>query len=165
MLGAFTYGYGCSKSQSAQVASMNVPTSYHTTSVNYSAVSACCSTSACSATSSISSMSGSSCVLLVDSGASTHICSQRKMFSSLRRLDHTVLINVADGRPVRALGVGDISLSLQEGTQWTSIVLRDVLFAPDLKMNLLSVSRLTSDQYDLTFDHNSCQITKKGHVV
>ena len=51
--------------------------------------------------------------------------------------------------------VGDISLELADGF---TIFLRDVLFVPSLKRNLISVSRLDKEQYECYFGHGKCVI-------
>ena len=144
---------------SAQAASTSVQASY-TTALNYSAVSACCLSSAAASSSSTSTLDW-----LIDSGASTHICAQRSSFSSLRQLEQRIHINIADGRAIRALGIGDISLDVLCGTEWISNIFKDVLFAPDLKMNLLSVSRLTNDGLIVSFFDDHCHIKMQDRMV
>lgn len=146
------------KKESAQAASSNIPN--NTIVMNYSAVSACCLTSA-----SASASTSSTLDWLIDSGASTHICSQRSSFSSLRPLDQPVLINIADGRAIRAISIGDISLDVLCDGSWFSMVIRNVLFAPELKMNLISVSRLTADGMVVSFFDNQCRITKLDRII
>jgi transposase InsO family protein len=142
------------KQASAQAASSGILS--NTNALNYSAVSVCCLTSAFVS----SSASSSSFDWLIDSGASTHICHQRSSFSSLRPLDQPVVINVADGRAIRALAIGDIALDVRCAVthEWSATTLRDVLFAPDLKMNLISVSRLTRDGWIVSFFDSQCRI-------
>jgi transposase InsO family protein len=151
-------GHPRSGQASAQAASTSTQAS-NTTAMNYSAVSVCCLSNAAS------SSSTSTLDWLIDSGASTHICAQRSCFSSLRPLDQPVQINIADGRAVRALGIGDIALDVLCGTEWISNIFKDVLFAPDLKMNLLSVSRLTNDGLVVSFFDDHCHIMMQDRLV
>ena len=137
----------------------------NTDALNYSAVTVSCLTTAvCHATSSTSTVKLD---WLIDSGASTHICYQRSAFVSVRRLNQPVSISVADGRMIPANAIGDINIDVCCAIthQWSTITLNDVLFAPDLKMNLLSVSRLTHDCMIVTFVNNQCQISDKDNRV
>ena len=152
-----------SKASAAQVTSSGVPASnvINTSSMEYSAVSVCCLTSAAA----WNRGRGEPMNWLIDSGASTHIGSQRSMFACLRPLDQPVHINIADGRVVRALAIGDIHIDVEYDSRWTPLLIRDVLFAPDLKMNLLSVSRLTADGYVVSFFDRHCQIVKHDQII
>ena len=140
----------------AVVGSSNVN---NTNTLNYSAVSV--SAVSCLTASTYYCTSSSMLGWLIDSGASTHICHQRSAFTSLRPLHQHVSISVADGRLIRAIAIGNITIDVccAITNQWSTIILHDVLFAPDLKMNLLSVSRLTHNGMIVTFTKNQCRIS------
>jgi hypothetical protein len=158
------HGYPTGHLRASQVTAQAASTSFqacsNTAALNYSAVSVCYLSNVAPASSSTSTLDW-----LIDSGASTHFCAQRSSFSSLRPLTQPVNINIADGRAIRALGIGDISLDVCCGDEWISNIFKDVLFAPDLKMNLISVSRLTSDGLVVSFFDDQCHIKNQDRMV
>ena len=62
---------------------------------------------------------------------------------------------MADGTPVKVEGVGSFHLELPSGFQ---LNLDDVLYAPSLKRNLISVSALDDSGHFCEFGNNKCVI-------
>ncbi|KAK2656488.1 hypothetical protein Ddye_009540 [Dipteronia dyeriana] len=74
---------------------------------------------------------------VVDLGATRHICSNAHLFESMRTLvNASVTLPNHTRLPVNLCG--DINMS-------SSFILKDVYFVPQFKINLISVSALTSD--------------------
>lgn len=76
---------------------------------------------------------------LIDSGATSHLANNESVFV---RLDKTVrpAISAADGKIL-----GDCNIQcVNDRDEIVSVTLTDVIFAPDLEGNLLSVSKLSS---------------------
>lgn len=57
-------------------------------------------------------------------------------YKSLKKIDHK--ITVADGKQVNVTSIGNINLT-------NGIVLKDVLYVPQFKFNLISIHKLCSD--------------------
>ncbi|KAL0386160.1 UNVERIFIED_CONTAM: Copia protein [Sesamum radiatum] len=72
---------------------------------------------------------------IVDTGATSHMCGDERLFHSLHPLNHPLTIFLPDNSVTQATQSGDIKLS-------SSIILTNVLFIPSFKHNLLSVSQL-----------------------
>ena len=88
---------------------------------------------------------------VIDSGATNHISHQRSSFISFKSLPHTS-ISLPNGVMVDIVGIGTIELG-------SNLVLSDVLYIPQFKFNLLSVSCLTKRLHcRLWFDEFSCGI-------
>ncbi|KAK6157858.1 hypothetical protein DH2020_012106 [Rehmannia glutinosa] len=103
------------------------------------------STGTCFSVSLDSSISSSQ-FWIVDSGASRHICCHRHAFLSLRPFNASVIL--PNDMTVEACYSGDVQLS-----PW--IVLKDVLYLPRFKFNLLAVSALLHHTgYMIKFDEN-----------
>lgn len=88
---------------------------------------------------------------VIDSGATHHVSHDKALFSSL---DTSVLscVNLPRGPTVRISGIGTIQIN-------SHIVLKNVLFIPEFRLNLISISSLTSDLgYRVIFDPSSCEI-------
>jgi hypothetical protein len=65
-------------------------------------------------------------------------------------------IKDANGVQADIEAVGDVSLELANGF---ILLLRDVLFVPSLKRNLISVSCLDNDEFDCHFGNGKCEIS------
>ena len=90
------------------------------------------------------------CFSLVDSGANEHMVNNIDMLVDYQafdqdRMTNTAWVTVGDGDQVEALGMGTLIIE-GEGKQ---LVLREVLYVPELYCNVISVSSLT-EQDDLS---------------
>ncbi|KAG7585301.1 Reverse transcriptase RNA-dependent DNA polymerase [Arabidopsis thaliana x Arabidopsis arenosa] len=88
---------------------------------------------------------------VIDSGATHHVCHDRNLFASL---DTSVVnfVNLPTGPKVRISGVGLVRLN-------KDILLQNVLFIPEFRLNLISISSLTSDIGSrVVFDPSCCEI-------
>ena len=83
----------------------------------------------------------------VDSGSSDHFSPYRHLFDNIQPLSEAVTIETAQGT---AYGVakGQIQLTVKTGEQYQDIILKNVLYAPDMHANLLSTNVL----YDLGYE-------------
>ncbi|GBM14327.1 Copia protein [Araneus ventricosus] len=75
---------------------------------------------------------------IVDSGATSHMCSQHEWFEELKPSSGTVSC-VAKSRLLENAGIGVIRGRLKNGQE---IVLKNVLFIPELNGNLISVKQI-----------------------
>lgn len=87
---------------------------------------------------------------IVDSGASDHMTGSADLFSSYKPCDGEIKITVADGSSSLVAGFGDLNLC--------GLSLKSVLYVPNLKYNLISVSKLSKDQIcAIIFSFTSCE--------
>lgn len=88
---------------------------------------------------------------IIDSGATDHMCHSLSSFISLRRIHGSAHhITLPDGRRICVDRIGDVHL-------FDGIILRDVLYVPHFKFNLISVQRFCVDNnVDLFFTHSQC---------
>lgn len=92
---------------------------------------------------------------ILDSGATIHTCYIKELFTSLK--PSTTSIKWGNtSKTIKAQGIGDISLVFTSTKQL--VKLTNVLFVPDLGVNLLSLSLITSRNYNLSFNKDSCFI-------
>ncbi|CAI5462041.1 unnamed protein product [Closterium sp. Yama58-4] len=66
---------------------------------------------------------------LVDSGASSHICSDRSLFSSLKKPNEDILVRFGGGETYKVLGVGTVVATLRSHTSETTIQLETFYFS------------------------------------
>ena len=75
---------------------------------------------------------------LIDSGATAHVCYDRSMFSRIRPIDPTS-IELGEGNVIQAKEAGDIDAKVVLNNSEFDFTFRNVLFAPDMKRNLISM--------------------------
>ena len=101
------------------------------------------------------------CKWILDSGATSHMCCNRKLFSELLSHDDTnSFVSFGDGHRVISRGIGKVHLYLGK----EKCILNDVIFVPELRYNLLSVSKLLKHGFSVTFSGNSGKIIENGKI-
>lgn len=96
----------------------------------------------------------------LDSGATRHMCHDKKKFSELdtsSKCDvHTATENFVESR-----GTGNVNVKMQlKDSKLNDIKLKDTLLVPQFRNNLLSVSRITDNGYTVTFKKNRAFINR-----
>ncbi|PNX55486.1 hypothetical protein L195_g049115, partial [Trifolium pratense] len=74
---------------------------------------------------------------ILDSGATDHICASLSLFTSYRQVK-AIPVKLPNGNTVITDTVGDICIT-------SELILKDVLYMPYFRYNLISVSRVTHD--------------------
>jgi len=93
---------------------------------------------------------------VVDSGASEHICPERRSFHYLKALTRPVAITLGDGNKVLAKAKGLIRLLLSK-SHYIDI---EVLYSPEMKFCLQSISCLSSE-FAIAFREGVCYISRQ----
>ena len=76
---------------------------------------------------------------IFDSGATCHMCNNKAMFSEVHSLCNPINVMLGDGRNLRAVGRGNVILTMKVHDKTKCCTLHDVLLVPYLAYNLLSV--------------------------
>ena len=101
---------------------------------------------------------------MVDSGATHSICNDKRYFikNTMRPTQIRVRSAMA-GQNTTAGSIGEISLCCDNGE---TIILRDVLYCPNSRHNIISVPQLDKSGYNVTFRKNKCVIGhgRKTHI-
>ena len=84
----------------------------------------------------------------IDSGASSHMTGAREMFSELSQRETDVEVVLRDDSAVRAVGRGTITFQRES---MSPMVLRDVLYVPGMKKNLVSISMIEDRGLGVSF--------------
>lgn len=93
---------------------------------------------------------------IIDSGTISHMTNDQKKLSNMEKI--RTKVGVANKkRPMEANGKGKIDFG--------SCVLNDVLYVPDLRKNLLSVSAVTDKRDKVLFKEDRVLVTKKDKVI
>ncbi|MCQ7016867.1 DDE-type integrase/transposase/recombinase, partial [Clostridioides difficile] len=88
----------------------------------------------------------------VDTGATDHVCNSLQGFQETRRLrDGEITVYMGNATQVAAVAVGDVCLFFPNNRR---LVLKDCLFVPFFRKNLISVSKLVMNGYGIAFTNN-----------
>ena len=85
----------------------------------------------------------------LDSGASCHFCNDSSKFVSMKKCN--VSISTAKkGETIQAIGIGNCQITTQNANgELVNLILHDTLYVPDARRNLLSVSKLAQDRFQV----------------
>ncbi len=79
----------------------------------------------------------------LDSGASCHFCNNSFKFVSMRKCNVSVS-TAKKGESIQAIEIGNCKVTTQTANgEIMNLILHDVLYIPDKRRNLLSVSKLS----------------------
>ena len=98
---------------------------------------------------------------ILDSGASTHICCDKTLFSSLIPTDKTV--KWGNATSIIASYMGNIELIFNSTKQ--KAILEDCLYVPEIGLNLLSLGRLAQKGLNIQFYKQNCYIERPNKLI
>ena len=98
----------------------------------------------------------------VDTGATRHICADKKMFTSYTTVDNSEQLFMGNSSTSKVEGQGKIVLKMTSGKELT---LNNVLHVPDIRKNLVSRSLLSKNGFRLVFESDKFVLTKNGMHV
>lgn len=87
---------------------------------------------------------------IVDSGATSHMTAHKSFMQAYEEFEEPRIIRLGDGKPTQALGQGKVPF-ISDGFEGE---LHSVLWVPELRENLFSVSRAMAQGCDVKFTHN-----------
>ena len=103
---------------------------------------------------------------IIDSGATCHMCNDRKSFVKITTLKKKQDVALGDGHTLSATETGDVTVKLILSDGKTKRCrLQNVLHVPELSYNLLSVSRIAETGKRVKFYPNECQILDRDDKV
>ncbi|WVZ63939.1 hypothetical protein U9M48_013529 [Paspalum notatum var. saurae] len=97
-------------------------------------------------------------VWIMDSGCSRHMTGHCKWFSSLNPVSTKEYITFGDNGQGKVLGVGSVSLSAK-------LSLREVAFVRNLGFNLVSISQLLDEGFEVRFKKGACCVLDAEETV
>ena len=118
-----------------------------------------------------SDSSGDECIALVsqvceknkskwvmDSAATNHMCNERKQMQNMKRLEKVERVKLGNGDYVEAKFEGSVKLKIKHEKNVRTFKLANVLFVPDMKYNLLSISKASQAGKTIQFSKLGCEI-------
>ena len=95
---------------------------------------------------------------VIDSAATEHMCHNRKQIRNLRKLKTKKNVKVGNGSYAKSQYEGTVKMRVRSGNKVRMFKLSNVLYVPELKYNLLSVSMASRAGKKVQFDNDGCEI-------
>ncbi|KFM74806.1 Copia protein, partial [Stegodyphus mimosarum] len=101
-------------------------------------------------------------IFCLDSGATSHMCNSKELFQEIHEVGD-IYVKLAANKIVKAIGKGTVKFKVRIGSKTESIKLENVLCVPDLKNNLISVSKVTANNYSVIFKGKCARIINSNN--
>ena len=102
---------------------------------------------------------------VADSGATQSISSERHAFVNFIPLEaETWAINGIGNNTIYARGIGDVPVTSKVNGVTKQFIIKNVLYAPDAGVNLLSIASVTSHGFHVHFRDEDAEIEKDGTI-
>lgn len=119
----------------------------------------------CSDTSALIGKSSNENDWWLDSGATEHMCYKRKKFTEFQTLDVHRQVKVGNGSILEVQGIGKVEVQAWSGEKWIKTEICNVLFVPDLDVNLFSLSTVLDKGLIMQANKDRCSLMdNNGHV-
>lgn len=92
------------------------------------------------------------------SRASRHFCPDKSKFTNYCVLENCY-VTTANEHTFRALGMGDVQITFPNGTNYSTVIFKDSVYAPDLTSTLIFISRLDIMKCGTLFKDDKCTIS------
>ena len=102
--------------------------------------------------------SSKSCLWIIDSGCTQHMCNDKTMFCEYSDEKSSGKVEIGDGSALSIEGKGTVKLKMNTSDENVTCYLKNVLFIPDLVHNLISVSQCTENNKKVIFYDDCCKI-------
>lgn len=99
----------------------------------------------------------------MDSGCTTHICNNQSRFIDSTYKEHTEAVQTATGQIVMSCGKGSVTVNL--AVTGVKLLLKEVLYVPQVKHNYMSVNALAKHKLDVFFHHIQPKLMQNNDVI
>lgn len=100
---------------------------------------------------------------VLDSGASDHMCHRREWFEDFIQVSTGVTIG--NGAKIMARGKGGINVLAFNGKEWISKRMLNVLYVPEIHLNLFSSGKAMDHGHQLKSNSERCELLKDDNIV
>ncbi|KAJ9556794.1 LOW QUALITY PROTEIN: hypothetical protein OSB04_011408 [Centaurea solstitialis] len=98
----------------------------------------------------------------VDTGATRHVCYDKNSFHTFKEVNDDQKLFMGNAATAEVKGIGEVVLKM---TSWKELKLKDVLFVPELRKNLVSGWLLKKVGFKLVFESDKFVLSKNGMYV
>jgi hypothetical protein len=100
-----------------------------------------------------------------DSGATCHMSGNERVFSRFEKVTKSWTVKGVGGKRLYVKGIGDVSFRAFIGNQPYTGMLKNVLYVPNLGVNLVSICSATEkDNVQILFSENEVLFSKNGKL-
>lgn len=108
----------------------------------------------------------SSIVFCIDSGCTDHLINGKEYFSDFMYLNNPIKIHIAKNNSfMEATGVGNLKVKSYVFGKSYEILIKNVLFVPNLRRNLLSIKRLELSNIKVIFENGKVLLYKENNLL
>ena len=93
----------------------------------------------------------------LDSGCTSHLCNDKNLFTNSEEVQSG--LRLASNATTQVTAKGDVKIATSNGDQSKSITLENTLYVPDLRTNLLSVTKIVDRENEVTFRKDGAIVT------
>ncbi|XP_058196569.1 uncharacterized protein LOC131312665 [Rhododendron vialii] len=98
----------------------------------------------------------------LDTGATRHVCADKKMFTTYQSVESGKQLFMGNLSSSKVEGQGKVLLKMTSERVFT---LNDVMYAPEIRKNLISSLLLVKNGFRMVFEANKVVLTKSGVYV
>jgi hypothetical protein len=95
---------------------------------------------------------------VIDSGASDHMTNERHLLTDFVNINEKPITVAEGGRTISAIGKGTATINIEKVKGNEIILVKDVLYVPELATNLLSVPRMEAKGSSVLFSNGNAKI-------
>jgi hypothetical protein len=103
-------------------------------------------------------------VWIIDTGCSQYVTCRRGELTDYKELPNHQPVGGIGGVELKAMGRGSVSLACSVKGRRTTIVLKNIIYCPDISVNLISVSQLLKKGATVTFDSLGCRVQPENQA-
>ena len=100
-----------------------------------------------------------------DSGATHHMTGNLRWLTNIQMLKTPVKIKLGDSSVMGSKCIGEVPLKAYDGKSWNSVILKQVLYVPDLTFNLFSLTTFLDKGFEEHSNAKQSVITENGKVI
>lgn len=103
-------------------------------------------------------------VFFIDSGCTDHLVKEKSYFDKLMMLNNPIKIAVAKS-DIEAVDIGNINVVSCINGRTIKCTIKNALYVPNLRRNLLSVKRLEMFDIKIVFEKEKAQLIKEKNII
>uniref|UniRef100_A0A6V7IJ77 Retrovirus-related Pol polyprotein from transposon TNT 1-94 n=1 Tax=Bracon brevicornis TaxID=1563983 RepID=A0A6V7IJ77_9HYME len=96
----------------------------------------------------------------LDSGCTSHLCKNKENFIEINE-GPVGQLDLANNASTKIKAKGTVKVTFEINGKQTNIFLKDVLYVPDLRLNLLSIGKICDNGYKVVFEKNGVSMIHK----
>lgn len=105
-------------------------------------------------------------VFFIDSGCTDHLINEKSYFNDLMMLKNPIKIAIAKDRSyIEAIGIGNVNVLSYVNGKTVKCTIKNVLYVPNLRRNLLSVKKLEMCDIKVIFGNGEVQLLSGKNLI